>query len=380
MESLVDSFGRALQVVFPGRRFGGPGPDFQGALIALPDGGLLRGDVEVHRRASDWARHGHAVDARYERVVLHVVHELDAPAVAHRGTPIASVALPLGSVVRFPVVPPCLRDADEVEQIVLEAGRARFWARAARFEADLAAATPDQVVWRGIAEGLGYRHNTQPFARLADAAPWYLVRAVARRGGRDAVAGLLLDAAGLAEAVTGEELSAWRRSGYQAEGVPLPCWAWQRAALRPANDPVARCRGLATLAERFAADAGGPSEVLLGAVVSAARGARGPLWRHVSARPWIGRGRAQTIVVNVVLPFAAATGLGLAEDLFRRLPGEPPNEATRYMLRLLGGTSRRYGSACHRQGLLALFKTTCAGRLCERCPAADRARLSFAVG
>src|SRR6476646_11885047 len=44
---LIDSFGREVRVVYPGRRWGGPGPDFQGAVLALSDGSLVRGDVEV---------------------------------------------------------------------------------------------------------------------------------------------------------------------------------------------------------------------------------------------------------------------------------------------------------------------------------------------
>src|SRR5919201_5824485 len=74
---LVDSRGRRLRVLFPGRRWGGPGPDFRGAVLALPDGSLLRGDVEVHRRASGWQQHGHAADPAYAWVVLHVVQAVD---------------------------------------------------------------------------------------------------------------------------------------------------------------------------------------------------------------------------------------------------------------------------------------------------------------
>src|SRR5947209_9949178 len=74
---LVDCCGRHLRVVFPGRRWGGPGPDFVGAVLAERDGTLVRGDVEVHVRASSWAGHHHAQDPAYRQVVLHVVHQAD---------------------------------------------------------------------------------------------------------------------------------------------------------------------------------------------------------------------------------------------------------------------------------------------------------------
>src|SRR5579864_693704 len=75
---LVDCCGRHLRVVFPGRRWGGPRPDFLGAVLACADGTLVRGDVELHLRASSWAGHRHALDAAYARVVLHVVQTADA--------------------------------------------------------------------------------------------------------------------------------------------------------------------------------------------------------------------------------------------------------------------------------------------------------------
>jgi hypothetical protein len=100
------------------------------------------------------------------------------------------------------------------------------------------------------------------------------------------------------------------------------------------------------------------------------------LWRMSHASPWIGRGRAQVIAVNVLLPFAAAAGVGEAARLFERLPGEPSNRVVRYMARQLGGPGVHFRGACSQQGLLQLFKATCAARLCERCPArATRSRL-----
>jgi hypothetical protein len=89
----------------------------------------------------------------------------------------------------------------------------------------------------------------------------------------------------------------------------------------------------------------------------------------VEASPWIGHGRAQVIVINVLLPFAAASGVGGARDLFERYPGEPANRVLRYMARQLGAPAIQFRGACQQQGLLQLFRATCAARVCERCPA-----------
>ncbi len=375
-DALVDSLGRHLRVVFAGRRWGGPGPDFQGALIALPDGTLLRGDVEVHRRASGWAAHRHALDPRYSRVILHVVSVVDAPTLDPWGAPIPTLALPAPTVLALPALAPCLRQADDLARLVAEAGRERFRARAARFEGDLEAASPDQVLWRGVAEALGFSHNVAPFARLADAAPWDVAARVAREYGEPGVAALLLGTAGLLDACAERERALWETLGQTIGAGPgLPASAWERTLARPANDPAARCRGLAALTARWADAGPGAAERVLAAVDAAGRERRPRLWPLLAVRPWIGPGRAQTIVVNVLLPFAAAAGLQGAVGLYERLPGEPANRVTRYMAAQLGMRGVSFRTACERQGLLHLFKRACASRACEACPAADPALL-----
>ena len=61
----------------PGRAGRGPGPDVREACF-LTAGGMPRaGDVEMHLRASDFARHGHHRDPAYDGVLLHLVWEDD---------------------------------------------------------------------------------------------------------------------------------------------------------------------------------------------------------------------------------------------------------------------------------------------------------------
>jgi hypothetical protein len=388
-------------VIFPGRRWGGPGPDFRGALLALADGTLLRGDVEIHRRARDWTAHRHAHDGAYANVVLHVVQLLDAPALDASGRAIPTVVLspqaspppalaawssppqPLYPLETVLSEPPCVRDPAAVLAIVADAGRERFRGKAARFEGDLGSGldSPDQVLWRGIAEACGYSRNVTPFGLLAQAVPWLEVARVAGERGAVGVAGLLLGAGGLRAVASLPEAHAWavlqrRRRWRQA----LDAAAWDQCARRAANAPAQRCRGLAELAARWAAwRTDGPAarrwwsstlaEQALEAVEEAARARRPRLWPFAWATPWIGRGRAQVIAINVLLPFAAAAGVGAAEAVFERLPGEPSNRVVRYMAEQLGAPAVRFRGACQQQGLVHLFKQTCAARSCERCPA-----------
>ncbi|MGE3858213.1 MAG: DUF2851 family protein, partial [Dehalococcoidia bacterium] len=76
-----------LPVLRAGRAGRGPGPDVREATVLLPSGVTRTGDVEVHRRASDFVHHGHAGDPAYANVILHVVWEDDRPVEAGDGTP-----------------------------------------------------------------------------------------------------------------------------------------------------------------------------------------------------------------------------------------------------------------------------------------------------
>jgi hypothetical protein len=275
-----------------------------------------------------------------------------------------------------------VRAAPAVLAIVEAAGRRRFAARVARFEGDLAVVEPDQVVWRGVCEALGYRRNTRPFGQLAEAVPWLQAAQVVTDRGPVGLAGLLLGSAGLLAEATLAEAHAWRAL-QRSLGVrqALSTTSWDRAQLRAGNAPTARCRGLAELAARWAAGRWrGPAEQVLEAVREAASARRPRPWRHVRASPWIGQGRAQVVAINVLLPFASAAGVVEAAELFERMPGEPSNRIVRYMAQLLGrGQGVRFRGACHQQGLLDLFKTTCAARRCERCPARHHGRSANAT-
>jgi hypothetical protein len=52
------------------------GPDFNRSLVKI-DGLTLRGDIEFHRKSSDWYSHSHHIDRNYNGVVLHVVAKCD---------------------------------------------------------------------------------------------------------------------------------------------------------------------------------------------------------------------------------------------------------------------------------------------------------------
>ncbi len=69
---VVDRDGNDYEVIFPGIRNPGPGPDFKGAVVRHR-GRTIGGDVELHLEPSGWRAHRHHIDPAYNGVVLQVV-------------------------------------------------------------------------------------------------------------------------------------------------------------------------------------------------------------------------------------------------------------------------------------------------------------------
>src|SRR6478735_1337386 len=86
---LITTNGVAVDVVFRGSWTHGAGPDFAGAMVALPNGRLLTGSIEFHLVTSGWRSHGHHRDPAYDEVILHLVGVDDgAETVRSNGEPV----------------------------------------------------------------------------------------------------------------------------------------------------------------------------------------------------------------------------------------------------------------------------------------------------
>lgn len=67
---------KRLQILSPGKLNREEGPDYLDIAILL-NGTIIVGDAEFHKKSSDWIRHNHSNDKRYQRVCLHIVLEDD---------------------------------------------------------------------------------------------------------------------------------------------------------------------------------------------------------------------------------------------------------------------------------------------------------------
>lgn len=73
---LVSVDDKSIIVKNPGIRNTDGGPDFSNALIKIGET-IWAGNVEIHGKSSDWIKHNHHHDRKYENVILHVVLEDD---------------------------------------------------------------------------------------------------------------------------------------------------------------------------------------------------------------------------------------------------------------------------------------------------------------
>ncbi|MBM4432668.1 MAG: DUF2851 family protein, partial [Chloroflexi bacterium] len=175
--------GEPVKIVYPGRLNDDRGGDFRDAVIAT-GGGLVKGDIEVHVKSSDWQTHRHHHDPSYNRVVLHVVGwndaEMPAQPFSGRGIPVLALDQFINGC-QQPESPtssamPCLGIAEHLPaNIIAEfldaAGEERFLAKTARFEAELAQMEAGQTLYCGIMSALGYSKNKVPMLELARCVP-----------------------------------------------------------------------------------------------------------------------------------------------------------------------------------------------------------------
>jgi hypothetical protein len=71
-DNLKTKKGETLEIITVGKRNTDSGPDFFNAKIKIDDT-IWVGNIEIHKKASDWNVHNHRVDKAYDNVILHVV-------------------------------------------------------------------------------------------------------------------------------------------------------------------------------------------------------------------------------------------------------------------------------------------------------------------
>lgn len=324
----ITTAGERVRILHPGQwnRLGGP--DFKNTRLQLGDGPEIVGDVELHLRAEDWTAHRHASDPAYARVVLHVVLFPPAAGYATRGgTGVIIPILSLLTLLRHDLeefaadeamerlaARPAGRIVEELGSLPLAELEARLRSLAGgrwRQKVHFARLRVQRLGWDAAChqtalEILGYRFNRSPMLRLAARFPlesWASGRA------------------------TVETLLAAESEGWSLQGV------------RPANQPRARLTQYMAWAQarpdwpkRLAAVGKIWSQLSAEAVTREVRrehgfGPKRTLLAEKICGGAVGGSRLETLVVDGLLPLAAAQGAMEAELFgawFHWFPGDLP--------------------------------------------------------
>jgi HPt (histidine-containing phosphotransfer) domain-containing protein len=399
-----------FDVIYPGRINGDNGPDFRDTVI-VSKSRLIKGDVEVHVRSSDWYSHKHHANAEYNNVILHVVmwHDCNSATMLRSGrkVPVLCLVKELRhQAYLLPNTLPCFpildhMDAHTLKKILDIAGKQRFRQKAKCFQAELRQQWAGQVLFRGIMRALGYAKNTKPFVELADRMP---LASIEPREGLAAKQALLLGTAGLLpsqrqqiEPNKEREIQALEQIWQSVHKKPqtMKETDWNLSHIYPNNSPVRRIIAHSYLIERYSDTSllagilqlvkdtprsGGHSALESGLTVDSDGYWRDHFDFGVRSRTKIaallGHSKAGEITVNVLLPFVFSWGALAGEvkltyhaiDLYHSYPRLAENCLTQHMKKQLGFEESFDLTACRQQGLIHVFRNYCREGRCSECP------------
>jgi hypothetical protein len=410
----VTDTGEWLHIIFPGRVSNTSGCDFKDAVFTM-NGNIINGNIEVHSRSGHWYSHGHHQDPKYNNIALHVVWQQDSqtPTMLQDGRAIPTICLgsfvhgPLDELLNLtansPISCPAVSrysNSDGLNKLLTTTGVKRFKAKSNLFRKALNKEDAGQVLYQGIARALGYAQNAEPCQELARRLPISKLIKTGKPAADFVQQALLLGHAGLLPSQRHRSLKdrevaklekIWQSAGI-TEAMKESDWCFFR--VRPDNFPTRRLIALSCLISLYhksgllkgvlrlvkKAPAGSEHRWLANGLAVAGRG----YWENHfdfgivigRASALIGYEKASAIIINSILPFAAAWGeldsdsklKKKAGEIYRRYPGTGDNELTRYMKQQLRFRLDTRLSACQQQGLIHLFNTCCRRRNCARCP------------
>ena len=204
-KNLYTEDGVRLEVINPGGWNVEGGPDFHHCEILFADGGLKKGDVEVHVYGADWNRHGHHLQKSYNNVCLHVAmwnDKGDEFVYNEVGQTVPQLVLnkylkadidELFETININDYPksvktnetPCRKgfsskgiNRDRIGAFLDIAGDERITFKARELGNAVDKSTFEQVLYESIMEALGYKNNKDQFLRLSEILKYDDIKAV----------------------------------------------------------------------------------------------------------------------------------------------------------------------------------------------------------
>ena len=391
------------------------GPDFLNAKFSK-NGHIITGDVEIHKKTSDWAIHGHYNDKRSHHVILHVVAKNDSsqcsseiatklPDIPLMQLDHVSTSARIALSDKFPRgkcenIFAAMNDT-ELKGFFEQAGMKRFSKKVEVLLGDMCAIGVHSTFLQRIFDACGYKKNRTQFKELFSRVSTY------KNLSSDEAEVVLWGESGLIPdpvAVTMEQemehfvTSLWSK-WWAIRQSAADSINWSRTGIRPMNSPERRIASLNVLLQKM-----GINPLLTFAKlikhstdernfiqrVNQVLQCKHPLWdqyysfttKATRASAILGANRAADICVNIILPALKAyfimTGDNesgeFVERTFRKLPKNQSNRILKIAaLKWFMPPARQkniFTNAITQQGAIHIYhhfcEETCAE--CKICP------------
>lgn len=256
--------GDSIEVINPGQPNRDQGPDFFDARIKIGKT-LWAGNVEMHVKASDWMKHKHQADERYDNIILHVVGEADTAIQRKSGEAIPTIELkcPRDVMERYLFLMqnhhwmPCQSYITRIDGFIfnqwLETLMIERLNEKTSFIASLFQANNqhwEETFYQVMANAFGFKTNSQPFLMLSQSLS--LTTLAKHKNQLLQIEALLFGQAGLlpnepVDDYTGLLLREYKHLANKYQLQPLSGQLWKFARMRPGNFPTIRLAQFAAL-------------------------------------------------------------------------------------------------------------------------------------
>ncbi|HKI90051.1 MAG TPA: DUF2851 family protein [Draconibacterium sp.] len=264
-ENLFTTTNEKIEIIHVGKRNHDSGPDFFNAKIKI-DGTIWAGNVEIHKKSSDWQLHNHHNDKAYDNVLLHVVETPDQKVLRSNGEAIPTLQLSYPEHLRSNYQQllnaktwiPCQQQFHKINPVVLQLGFNRLMIE--RLENKTAEIVQrleqnhnnwNETFYQMLARMFGFKVNAIPFELLAKSLPMSVL--AKHKSSLFQLEALLFGNSGLLnEQLLGDDYFLELRKEYsflyKKYGLrPIESHLWKFMRLRPVNFPTVRISQLAAL-------------------------------------------------------------------------------------------------------------------------------------
>lgn len=262
-ENLKTTDGEPLEIIDTGKRNRDSGPDFFNAKIKI-NHTLWAGNVEIHKKASDWNRHKHFNDKAYDNVILHVVEENDMQIYRNNGTKIATLIMNWPEyynnnylrLIKSRTWIPCQDQFHHIDPLFIKLGYhglmiERLQDKTSQIHNIMEKNRNNwnETFYQILARMLGFKINSVPFELLAKSVPLKIL--FKHKNSLFQLESLLFGASGmLNEEINGDDYYLELRKEYnflrkKYKIKPMESHLWKFMRLRPANFPSIRISQLA---------------------------------------------------------------------------------------------------------------------------------------